>query len=196
MPELATPSGMHERKTALQITTVYKTTLRLKSWMSQHTTGGEPILLNGRRLPSEVGESLAGNPKVLCIGPAEWLIAADGKSARDIQEWAQNDILGYGLALVDLTDGLARLEIAGSSARDVLSKSCGLDFHPRVFPVDRCARTRLAQVPVVIEHRTEEPRFELYVARSLSRYLQGWLIDAAVEFGDASVVPGSPILRF
>jgi sarcosine oxidase subunit gamma len=72
----------------------------------------------------------------------------------------------------------------------VLSKSCGLDFHPRRFALGHCARTRFAQIPVLIDCVDALPRFELYVQKSYSHYLEDWLIDAALEFEDSRAAVG------
>jgi sarcosine oxidase subunit gamma len=66
----------------------------------------------------------------------------------------------------------------------LLSKGCGLDLHPRSFPAGRCARTRFAQIPVVLDCPDEDSRFDMYAGRSYRQYLHEWLLDAAVEFED------------
>jgi sarcosine oxidase subunit gamma len=159
-----------------------RTWLRLKSWLPQYTTGGKPVALAGYELPSQVGATLSGAMHVLCVGPGEWLIASHGHTASALRERIEHDLQGNGLALVDLTDGLATLAVSGSLARELLSKGCGLDFHPRSFPPGQCARTRFAQIAVVIECLDAPARIELIVARSHVRYLRSWLADAAIEF--------------
>jgi len=167
----------------VQITAIGgRTLLRLKSWLPEHTTGGKPVMLAGRELPSQVGGTLSGPMRVLCVGPGEWVIVSSEHPASAVRERLEPDLPKHGLALVDLTDGLAGLEVRGSATRDVLSKACGLDLHPRSFPVGRCARTRFAQIPVIITSLDEPPRFELYMVRSHFHYLRAWLGDAAAEF--------------
>jgi sarcosine oxidase subunit gamma len=83
--------------------------------------------------------------RVLCIGPGDWLVVSLDESTRSkICEQLGSDLERQGLAIVDLTDGLTRLAVQGSAAREALSTACGIDFHPRSFPVGRCARTRFA----------------------------------------------------
>lgn len=185
MPERAQMRAMPDKTAAVQITvTSSRTSLRLKSWLPEYTNGGKSVVLAGRELPSAVGTTLSGPMRVLCIAPGEWLIVSYEHQASVLRENIEPDLLQQGLTLVDLTDGLAGLEVQGSAAREVLSKGCGLDLHPRSFPTGRCARTRFAQIPVVVDCLDEPPRFELYVARSYFSYLRLWLIDAAAEFGD------------
>jgi sarcosine oxidase subunit gamma len=142
--------------------------------------GDGSVVLGAQALPSQVGATVSGPAHVLCIGPADWLIVSSEQPASS--EQLESDLAQQGLAMVELTDGLASLEARGPAVRDVLSKDCALDFHPRHFPAGRCARTRFAQIPVVIEHLDGPPRFELTVARSHFDYLRTWLADAATEF--------------
>jgi sarcosine oxidase subunit gamma len=168
---------------AVEITPIAdRTVLRLKSWLPEHRTGSKPVVLAGQELPTQVGAILSGPAHVLSIGPAEWLLISHGHPASSLHELIESDLSGQGLVAVDLSDGLVGLEVQGTAARDVLSKGCGLDFHPRTFPTGRCARTRFAQIPLVIECLDDRPRFELYVARSHVHYLSEWLTDAAAEF--------------
>jgi sarcosine oxidase subunit gamma len=100
-----------------------------------------------------------------------------------LPEHTARDLRSQGHASVDVTDGIAVLEVQGRATRALLSKGCGLDFHPQSFPTARCARTRFAKITLVIECVDQSPRFYLYVARSYLHYLRAWLIDAAAEFG-------------
>jgi sarcosine oxidase subunit gamma len=169
---------------AVLITTISETTsLRLKSWLRDHLTGTRSPTLAGRQLPSRVGETLTGSARVLCVAPGEWLVVSNGQPSAAMQAYFESDLSSQGLALVDLTDGLVRLEVRGVVARELLSKGCGLDLHARSFPADCCAGTRFARIPVVIDCLDEPLRFELHVARSYSQYLYSWLVDAAAEFG-------------
>lgn len=167
--------------TAIQITPLSgRTVLRLKCWLAGSVTGGKPVALAGQVLPSQVGETVSESAHVLCVGPGDWLIVSD-EPASGVRERVGSDVAQQGIAIVELTDGLASVELRGPGVREVLSKGCALDWHPRHFPAGRCARTRFAQVPVVIECLDDSPRFELTVARSYFRYLHAWLTDAATE---------------
>lgn len=159
--------------------------LRLKSWLPEHASGRRTVMLDGRQLPSQVGTTMPGQIRALCLGPGEWLIVSDVGGGSTVREHIEQELGQQGLALVDLTHGLAVLEVRRPDVREVLAKGCGLDLHPRAFAPDQCARTRFAQIPVVIDSLDEPPRFELYVARSYLAYLQSWLADSTAEF-DAS----------
>jgi sarcosine oxidase subunit gamma len=159
-----------------------RVSLRLKSWMPDITSGGRIVTLAGQDFPSQAGATSSGQIRVLCLGPGEWLIASDALEAAFIRDHLEPEMHEQGLVVVDLTQGLRVLQIRGQAMREVLSKGCGLDLHPHHFPAGRCARTRFAQISVVIECLDEPSRFELHVARSYAAYLQSWLLDAAVEF--------------
>jgi sarcosine oxidase subunit gamma len=168
--------------TAIQITSLSgRTVLRLKCWLAGSVTGAKPVALAGQVLPSQVGATVSELAHVLCVGPGDWLIVSE-QPASCVRERVESDVAQQGLAIVELTDGLATLEVRGPGVRDLLSKGCGLDLHQRHFPAGRCMRTRFAQVPVVIECLGEPTRFELTVARSYFRYLHAWLTDGASEF--------------
>jgi sarcosine oxidase subunit gamma len=159
-----------------------RTVLWLKSWLPDYERDEKTVQLAHQALPLQVGATGYRPLHTLCIGPGNWLITASAQPASSLCEALEPDLSRYGLAIVDLSDGLATLNVQGTCAREILSKGCGLDFHRRYFPVGLCARTRIAKVHVVIECLDGPQRFELTVARSYSRYLLGWLHDSAREF--------------
>lgn len=161
-----------------------RSVLRLRAWQPEPSNDPSPVVLAGQMLPATVGETLSGSARALCVGPGDWLIVSEQHTASHLREHFEPDLSRQGLALVDLTDGLAVIDVRGPTAREILSKGCGLDMHPRSFPPGRCARTRFAQIAVVIECLDDgRLRFELTVARSYLHYLHSWLADAAAEFG-------------
>src|ERR1700730_3224432 len=107
-----------------------RTVLRLKSWEPRHVAG-DAVVLAGWELPSKVGATLSGPPRVLCTGPAEWLIVSQEHRGAGVRQQIEESLAAGGLALVDLTDGLSVLEVLGLAVRDVLAKGCGLNWHPR-----------------------------------------------------------------
>jgi sarcosine oxidase subunit gamma len=182
MPETAQAQGAASRNEAVQITAVSgRRLLRLKCWLAGSATGGKPVAIAGQVLPSQVGATASESVHVLCVGPGDWLIVSEQLDPF-VRERVESDAEQQGIAIVELTDGLATVDVRGPGVRDLLSKGCGLDWHQRYFPTDQCMRTRFAQVPVVIESLDEPPRFELTVARSYSRYLHAWLTDATAKF--------------
>ena len=119
---------------------------------------------------------------MLCLAPGDWLIISQVLSGTKLHARLLTEIPEHGFALVDLSQALTTVRVAGRAARDLLSKGCGLDLHPRNFPDGRCARTRFAQIPLIIDCVGSQPQFELYAGGSYSSYLQSWLSSATAEF--------------
>jgi sarcosine oxidase subunit gamma len=132
-----------------------------------------------------VGGAAGSRHRVLCHGPADWLVVAESPSAALLAEF-QRLVQGSTLQVSDQSQGLAALQVSGSRARELLTKGCCLDLHPRVFPPGACARTRLAHVPVIVDAAADADMLTCYVGRSYLDYLRNWLDDAAVEFQDTN----------
>jgi sarcosine oxidase, subunit gamma len=156
-----------------------RTILRLSSWVPSHNFSG-PVVWEGRPLPLQVGQVLDGEPRALCTSPQEWLLVLSRTDVTRLRGAVASELSRQGLALVDLTPGLRILELRGPATREILSKSCGLDLHPQIFGVGQCARTRFANIPVVIDSTQATDAFDLYVAHSYLAYLRSWLEDAAL----------------
>jgi sarcosine oxidase, subunit gamma len=180
MREFATAQRGPSTSAALQIELKQqRSVLRLRSW---HGHSDHTVLLDGRSLPTTAGAVLALETRVLCLGPGDWLVLCESVEVVQFDEHVERQVRRQRVAVVDQTDALVTIEASGQYAREVLSKGCGVDFHPGTFHVDQCVRTRLAQIPAVIDCRSAAPRFDLYLARSHASYMSSWLLDAAAEF--------------
>jgi sarcosine oxidase subunit gamma len=120
-----------------------------------------------------------GSLRILCTGPGDWLVAQPVADVSRLRNVLAPELTRCSLALADLTRGLTVLEMSGSAVREVLARSCSLDVDPRRFAAGRCARTRFAQLPVVLDCKEDSGIFELYVATSYAQFLNAWLSDAA-----------------
>lgn len=157
--------------------------LRLKSWRSPPAAAVAPVRVGGHALPAGVGDMAGEALRVHGLAPAEWLLVADpasldGAAIRRLE----GELAAQGVAVVDASHALVGFSLQGAAAREVLCRGSGIDFHPARFPSSRCARTRLAQVAVVVVHARPPDCYELYVARSHADYLYAWLRDAAREW--------------
>jgi sarcosine oxidase, subunit gamma len=153
---------------------------RLKCW--RPFDARRPVTIGSHPLPGDVGATLEDSPRVLCIGPGEWLLVSNEPDTSFRPEPFEPAFREQGVVVVCLTHGLVTLEARGREARDLLATGCGVDLHLSRFPVGRCARTRFAQIPVIIECLAAEDQFALHVDRSRAQYLHDWVTDAALEF--------------
>lgn len=127
----------------------------------------------GLDLPTVPNTAAAGtDATILWLAPDEWLIVASPDAASDLPPALD----ACHAAVMDMSDALCVIRIAGERARDALAQGCSLDLHPRAFP--GVARTRLAKADVLLHavDGSAAPAFDIYVARSYADYLWRWLI--------------------
>lgn len=151
--------------------------VRLKAWRTDGAPPGRAIEIGGRMLPGTVGTTANGEPRLLCLGPGDWLAVSGVVSGGTLTKHLNQDRQRQDIAVVDVSHGLTNLKVAGPGWRDLLSRGCGLDLHPRALPMNHCAQTRLAMLAVILDHRQEDA-IEVYVTRSYRVHLQNWLGDA------------------
>ncbi|MEJ1961286.1 MAG: sarcosine oxidase subunit gamma family protein [Gammaproteobacteria bacterium] len=153
---------------------------RLTSWLPERESGDREIYVADYTLPPNVGSVSGSSRRALCIGPGDWVLITH--DARDLASDGRlrSEATEHGLAMTDLSDALVGFGLHDIDARTALASGCGLDFHPRAFSPGHCARTRLAQIPVVVECVDVTDRLELLVSRSYASYLADWLADASL----------------
>ncbi len=142
---------------------------RARSWVPERPGSDNVPRLGEQAFPAQVGTTSGGSPRILCLGPGDWLIVSCEQTSSGLRQRLDPDLAGEGLALVDVTDALVALEVHGPSARDLLAKACGLDLHRHHFASGRCARTRFAQVPVILECLDDSPRIRAFRRAQLFR---------------------------
>jgi sarcosine oxidase subunit gamma len=142
-----------------------------------------PAYLAGLPLPLEPNRAaIMRTVRVLWLGPDEWLVTAPEGAVPELPTRIARAVADLRAAVTDLSASRIIIEIAGSRARDLLQKGCGLDLHPRAFGPGQCAQTLFVRLPVIIDQLSPAPSYRLYVRRSSARWLCDWLIDAAEEF--------------
>jgi heterotetrameric sarcosine oxidase gamma subunit len=111
----------------------------------------------------------------LPLGPGRWLAVHETPpdGATTVPE-----LHGGPAIAVDVSHGMTRLRLSGSSARQVLAAGIAIDLHPDAFPPSASAATAYRDVFVVL-HATAEETFDVYVLRSFAASLWTWLADAA-----------------
>ena len=90
--------------------------------------------------------------------------------------------------VTDITHGRVEIRVIGPDSQELLSKVCGLDFHPSVFPNETAKQSSLAKTTQLIIRRDigELPAFSIIGAQSLGVYVWDTMMEAGREFG---VVP-------
>jgi sarcosine oxidase subunit gamma len=120
--------------------------------------------------------------RCLWLGPDEWLIVATPASAGDLAGRLRAALAGQHVSVVDVAAAYTVLRMAGERSREVLSKACSLDLHPRSFRPGDCAQSNFARTQAIVALEDETPVFHLFVRRSLAQYLAEWLLDAMREY--------------
>lgn len=89
------------------------------------------------------------------------------------------------VTVTDQTHGLTDLRLIGPASNAVLSKLCGLDFHPEVFLNQAARQTSLAKTKQLILRRDfgPLPAYTVIGAQSLSAYVWEAIMQAGREFG-------------
>lgn len=120
---------------------------------------------------------------ILWVGPDRWLVVEPERPGRELGARLNEALASTPATLTDLSHGRTVFRIAGCSSRDLLAKGCGVDFHPRAFPVDSCTQSLLGHVGALLHAVDEAPSLDLYVARSYALTVLEWLTESAAEYG-------------
>ena len=96
---------------------------------------------------------------------------------------------GLFVTVTDITHGRTEIRAIGPASQELLSKVCGLDFHPLVFPDGGAQQSSLAKTTQLIIRRDigQLPAFSLIGARSLGAYLWDTIMQAGREWGLAPI---------
>ncbi len=132
----------------------------------------------GRPVPV-TPNSWSGDDPVFCrVAPDTWFIHSALHAAADLLPAVRSGCGRRSYAVTDVSDAFVTLAIDGAQAAALIARGCGLDLSVESFGQSACARTRLAQLPVLLR-RTASERFECMVDRPAGQYLHDWLEDAA-----------------
>ncbi|MBM2853938.1 MAG: sarcosine oxidase, gamma subunit [Steroidobacteraceae bacterium] len=138
-------------------------------------------VIGGLALPRQPNTWAGADPIIWWVSPDAWLIQS-AREGDDLAAQLRSDCMNLPCAVTDLSDALVTFALEGPDASAVLARGCGLDLRAGSFGARACARTRLAQLPVLIR-KTGSTRFELVVDLAAAQYLQDWLLDAAAGVG-------------
>lgn len=133
----------------------------------------------GARLPTKPNTVAQGNGyDALWLGPDEWLVRSNEARKPELEGNLRTALGTVFASVVDVGSGYTVLEVSGERVRDVISRGCPLDLHPKVFQRGQCAQSHYFKAPVVLIP-TGDTSFDLIVRRSFSDYFLRILTDAA-----------------
>ena len=121
-----------------------------------------------------------GWPRILGTGTGKWLVVEP--EHRDFAAHLRS-ALPDNVAVTDLSHARTIFRISGRDARTLLAKGCGVDMHLSAFLTDTSRMTGVFHAPALIDCRSAEPVFDIYVHRSYGVHLFESLLDGALEYG-------------
>src|SRR5579864_9543160 len=114
----------------------------------------------------------------LWLGPGQWLLELPCSRVRQVltrlEETLQATAPSAPTAVLDCSDAWCHLEVNGPQVTAALARSCSLDLSLGGFPLDRVARTSIAEVGTVL-WRLEAQRFRCLIERGLAQHWFDWL---------------------
>ena len=131
----------------------------------------------------------AGERAITWLGPDEWLVVSSPETGEGVADRLEEALSGLHVAVNDISSGQTIIRLRGPRARDLLSKGCPLDFHPRVFGAGQCAQSHIGKSNALIIQVDDEPTYDIIVRRSFADYLARWLLHSGMEY-DIAVVSG------
>ena len=128
-------------------------------------------------LPNSIGQRTSGaGTEVLCLGPDEWTILADG--AASLVAAAAESYAQIPHSLVEISDREITLRISGAQALTALTTGCPRDVE--ALPVGEGVRT-LYDTATVVLWRDERQDFRMDVWRSFLPHVRDILDQVMVE---------------
>jgi sarcosine oxidase subunit gamma len=155
--------------------------IRVQTWEGQSVAAATVERALDVASLQESGTIVSGRTDIVAIGPADWLVIATDPDAADLAQRLNAALAGSSCRATNVSQSLARFEIDGPETRELLSKGCSLDLHASRFAPGDSARTRFADMPVILRC-VGDSTFECIVTLSFREYLVSWLTDAAVGF--------------
>lgn len=129
-------------------------------------------------LPVEPNTAWEDGPRAaLWLGPDEWMILGPPHAGREIVAELDAALDGLHRSVVNVSANRVALEISGPGARQLLSKGCSIDLHPRSWTTGMCAQTMLGKAQVLLHERADTTG--IAVRTSFADYLVDWLVTAA-----------------
>lgn len=129
------------------------------------------------------GQATVSETFVACpTAPGQWAVTAD---------WGDDGALSASLRarvgtagdVSEQSHGRQTIRLAGPAARELLTRLCALDLHPRVAGPGFCAQTPVAGIAALIRQLDAAPTFEVVVYAGYAEAFWGRLTASAASFG-------------
>jgi heterotetrameric sarcosine oxidase gamma subunit len=170
-------------------------TLELQEWPQLSAvliTGGggelsipQPLTKDGQVYLSDTPNRAVGEwPCCLWLAPGQWLVLANQIESDLIAQLQATLPDTYRVTAASSSRSV--IEISGVAAKLLLNKGCGLNLSSSTFLVGHCAQTVFAQVDILIQKLSEQPRFRVLVNRGEADYLWRWLLHAASDLAPSA----------
>ena len=89
------------------------------------------------QLPGQALQFSGEDPVACWLGPDQWLLTSDTRTARDIIDQIDRALSGQLHAATDMSSSYACFSLTGPAARTILAMGCGIDLHPSAFATGR-----------------------------------------------------------
>jgi len=120
----------------------------------------------------------------LPIAPGQWMLVSKEDADTDFGETIAGKLKGIGY-VSEQSDSRVCIRVSGANARDVMTRGCRLDLHPKTVTKGFCAQTPIAQVGVLLHLVDDAPVYDLYIYSGFARSFWDWLTHTAGQFGYA-----------
>jgi sarcosine oxidase subunit gamma len=138
----------------------------------------DPPNVRGIHFPRNPNTTAGRDPLLWWKGPEHWLATSEGLAASDLVAEITAALEGRVCAIVDISDSMTTFQLIGNAVPALFARGTALDLDRDTFGPGRCARTRLANIAVLLRP-LEENGYELLVDRSEAQFLLEWLRDAS-----------------
>lgn len=122
-------------------------------------------------LPIEPNTISVCRVRALWFGPKQWLLVTQPGAEHSVATSLRTALSAESFALVDVSDQMTVITIAGNAVPDVMARLCSLDLDAWAMSPRRCARTVVARLPVTVDMRNNQPCFDLYVESTVAPHL-------------------------
>jgi heterotetrameric sarcosine oxidase gamma subunit len=128
----------------------------------------------GSPLPRAPNTAAGAHPRLLWTAPLEWTVLDATPAHAEAVQAACRDVLSH---YADLSGARLGLRVLGRDAARLIASECPLDLD--ALAPDRCAQSVFAGMAILVDRRSGEEGFRLYVDVSLAEHLRAWLAAAA-----------------